>query len=289
VSKSVLALTSPASPVADALRDLGYALAVTDGLADIAGRVSGERPDFIFNDLSFPDARNGRLQGVLELEGVPYTHSGVLASALAADRHQTKIMLRAAGLPVADHVVVERFEAAREHALPPPYVIKPMLVGLSAPVLIARSARDLPPDELLRPDWRGGDEVMVERFLPGLDIDVAIMGGVALGASVVEKSQTSGAERDDETRKTPEISLNIYEKVQKMGLKANDALGCRGVTRISFRYNPMASGDTGLVCIGVDTQPALVPGSLLARQAEAAGHSFADLVGWIAEDASCNR
>lgn len=238
---------------------------------------------------------DGRLEGLLELLQIPYSHSGVLSTALAADRHQAKVMFRAAGLPVTDHVVVGRAEAAKAHQMSPPYVVKAIRSGSSMRTIVVGSEHDAPPERLLDADLARIEEVMVERYVPGRTLDVAVMGDVALAVSDLAVETTPHLRRQAQADKriqlvTPaQISPNIYEKLQKMSLNAHAVLGCRGVTRTRFRYNEQAGGETGIVLLDVDTQPELAPASLVAEQARFAGHSFAELVAWLVEDASCNR
>jgi len=282
MTKRVAMLGEQSRFIAEALAERGYTVTQL-GLTDLPAQLIASRPDIVFNALTSTAGRDGRVQGLLELVGVPYTHSGVLASALAANRHQAKIMLRAAGLPVTDHILVDRAEAARGHQMAPPYVVKPIMAGSSEPAILAGRS-DERPKRLLAADWRGGEEVMLERFVPGRTLDVVVMGGIALGVSEVIVK-----ENGPELATPAAISPNIYEKLQKMSLKAHETLGCRGVTRTRFRYNDQASGDTGLVCLAVDTQPELSPGAVVPVQAGYAGHRLSELVAWMVEDASCNR
>src|SRR5690606_17635430 len=143
------------------------------------------KPDVAFNALHGPFGESGMIQGVLELLEIPYTHSGVLASALAMNKHQAKIAFKAAGIPVTDHVVVPRAEAARAHVMAPPYVIKPIADGSSFGVFIVKAETSHPPQEILREDWNGGEEVMVERFIPGRELTCAGMGDVAVGVTEI--------------------------------------------------------------------------------------------------------
>lgn len=284
MSKRVAVLCEQWQPhhLAELLTERGYGVSQISP-TDLPAQLSANRADVVLNALTSTLGRDGRVQGVLELLGIPYTHSGVLASALAANRHQAKIVLRAAGLPVTDHLIVERAEAARAHQMQPPYVVKPVAAGTGeAAIPVGRN--DAPPSQVLSEGWRGGEEVMIERFVPGRTLHVAVMGGIALGVSeAVVRENGAGLN-------TPAaISPNIYEKLQKMGLKAHEALGCRGVTRTSFRYNDQASGESGLVCLGIDTQPGLSPEAPVPAQALYAGHSLRELVTWMVEDASCNR
>jgi D-alanine-D-alanine ligase len=235
------------------------------------------------------------IQGLLELLELPYTHSGVLASALAMDKHQAKIMLKAAGVPVTDHLVLPRQEVARAHVMTPPYVVKPVADGSSFGVFIVKGDQSHPPQEILREDWKGGEDIMVERYIPGRELTCAVMGDVALGVTEIvtdlafynyEAKYIKGG--SNHLIPAP-VSSKIYDKVQKMSLKAHAALGCRGVTRADFRFNDAAGVDGELVCLELNTQPGMTETSLVPEQARHAGHSFEELVSWMVEDASCNR
>jgi D-alanine-D-alanine ligase len=231
------------------------------------------------------------MQGLLELLGIPYTHSGVLATALAANRHQAKIMLRAVGVPVTDHLLVARAEAAQGHQMPPPYVVKPAMAGTGPAPIAVLGAHDQPPETLLDGPWQAVEAVMVERYVPGRSLSVAVMGDVALGVSEWPAGEAEEADPPAKIQLlTPaRTSPNIYEKLQKISLKAHEVLGCRGVTEVAFRLDDRAAGESGLVCLGVNTQPSLGAQSPVPEQARYAGHSFADQLAWMVEDASCNR
>ncbi len=280
---------------AAALRGAGYEVSEVDVGRDIAGVLAELKPDVGFNALHGTFGESGMIQGFLELIQLPYTHSGVLASALAMDKHQAKIMFKAAGIPVTDHLILPRTEVGKAHAMPPPYVIKPIADGSSFGVFIVKAGTGHPPQEILREDWTGGEEIMVERYIPGRELTCAVMGDVALGVTEIvtdlsfynyEAKYAPGGSRHIIPA---EISPNIYEKVQKMSLRAHAVLGCRGVSRSDFRYNDKAGADGELVCLEINTQPGMTPTSLVPEQARYAGHSFEELVAWMVEDASCNR
>lgn len=280
---------------AAALRNAGYKVTEVDVGRDIANVLAELKPDVAFNALHGMFGESGMIQGLLELMQIPYTHSGVLASALAMNKHQAKIMFKAAGVPVTDHVIVSRAEAARAHVMPPPYVIKPIADGSSFGVFIVKAGTSHPPQEILREDWNSGEEVMVERYVPGRELTCAVMGDVALGVTEVvtdltffnyEAKYTEGGARH--LLPAP-LQPKIYDKVQKLSLAAHAALGCRGVTRCDFRYNDAVGEDGELVCLEINTQPGMTAISLAPEQAAYAGHSYEDLVSWMVEDASCNR
>lgn len=280
---------------AAALRRAGYQVSEVDVGRDIANVLLELKPDVAFNALHGPFGESGMIQGVLELLQIPYTHSGVLASALAMDKHQAKIMLKAAGIPVTDHVIVSRPEAARSHVMAPPYVIKPIAEGSSFGVFIVKTGTSHPPQEILREDWNCGEEIMVERYIPGRELTCAVMGDVALGVTEIVTDlsfynyEAKYAKGGSVHIIPAQLQPKIYDKVQKLSLAAHAALGCRGVTRCDFRFNDAAGPDGELVCLEINTQPGMTATSLVPEQAVHAGHSYEELVAWMVEDASCNR
>ncbi len=286
---------SSGTECAAALRRAGYRVTEVDVGRDIANVLAELKPDVAFNALHGPFGESGMIQGLLELMQIPYTHSGVLASALAMDKHQAKIMLKSAGVPVTDHVVVHRAEAGKAHVMPPPYVIKPIADGSSFGVFIVKGDTSHPPQEILREDWNSGEEVMVERYIPGRELTCAVMGDVALGVTEIVTElnfynfEAKYAKGGSVHVIPADLKPKIYDKVQKMALAAHAALGCRGVTRSDFRYNDAVGEDGELVCLEINTQPGMTPTSLVPEQAAHAGHSYEELVSWMVEDASCNR
>lgn len=282
-------------PCADALEGEGYRVTRIDVGRDLARVLSEVKPDVVFNALHGPFGEDGTVQGLLEIMGIPYTHSGVLASALAMDKEKSRVLFKAAGIPIADGKVVHRLKAAERHVFPPPYVIKPNAQGSSVGVFIVREDQQHPPQELYAEDWAFGDHVLVERYVAGKELTCAVMGDVALGVIDIVPSQGF---YDYDAKYAPggsihilpaKIKPKIYQEVQKLALRAHQALGCRGVSRADFRYDDRADGMTGLVCLEVNTQPGMTETSLVPEMAAHAGHSFGDLVRWMVEDASCNR
>jgi D-alanine-D-alanine ligase len=212
-------------------------------------------------------------------------------------KERAKAVLAAARVPVAESLVLSRAEAARAHAMKPPYVIKPPAEGSSVGVFIVREGEAHPPQELTASDWTLGEEVMVERFIPGRELTCAVMGEEALG--VIEIRPAEGlAFYDYESKYAPGGSIhvlpaplkpNVYQLVQKLSLAAHRALGCRGVSRTDFRFDDRPEGTGELVCLEVNTQPGMTSTSLVPELASHSGRSFGELVRWIVEDASCNR
>jgi D-alanine-D-alanine ligase len=280
---------------AAALRNAGYRVTEIDVGRDVGQVLAALRPDVAFNALHGRFGEDGTIQGILEFMELPYTHSGVLASALAMDKHQAKVMFKAVGIPVTDHVIASRAEIVRSHVMAPPYVVKPIADGSSVGVFIVKIGQEHPPQEIMREDWNGGDLMMVERYVPGRDLTCAVMGDVALGVTEIVTDlafynyEAKYAKGGSAHVVPAQIQPKIYDKVQKMSLKAHAALGCRGVSRSDFRYNDQAGDDDDIVCLEINTQPGMTETSLVPEQAAYAGHSFEELVTWMVEDASCNR
>jgi D-alanine-D-alanine ligase len=278
---------------AEALEAKGYRVTQVDVGRDVAEVLARLKPDVAFNVLHGRPGEDGTIQGVLEIMRIPYTHSGVLASALAMNKVQAKKVMAAAGVPVAEGRVVARAEAAKDHVLPRPYVLKPVCEGSSVGVFIVTEKHAHPPQELTRPDWPYGDELLAESYVPGLELTCAVLGDEALGVIEIEPAQRF---YDYEAKYAPggsrhilpaRIAPEVYAQVQRTALLAHRALGCRGVSRADFRYDPSGSGR--LVCLEVNTQPGMTEMSLVPELAAHAGKSFGELVRWIAEDASLDR
>lgn len=280
---------------AKAAESVGYRVSRVDVGRDIAEVLTRLKPDVVLNALHGRPGEDGTIQGILEVLGIPYTHSGVLASALAMDKAQAKIVLAAHGIPVPEGRVVTRAEAARAHVLPRPYVLKPVADGSSVGVFIVTEEHEHPPQELNRPDWAHGDLLLAEKYIPGLELTCAVMGGKAL--DVIE-IQSAVRFYDFEAKYAPGGSVhilparilpNVYQKVRMLAVKAHDALGCRGISRSDFRYDDTTGDVSGLVCLEVNTQPGMTETSLVPELAAHAGHSFGELVRWMVEDASLDR
>ncbi len=280
---------------ADAAERAGYRVSRLDVDRDVAARLRDLKPDAALNVLHGRPGEDGTLQGLLEILGIPYSHSGVLASALAMQKDIAKTVLKAAGVPVPGGLVVSRAEAAKRHLLPPPYVIKPVAEGSSVGVFIVREDHKHPPQELTRADWSFGERVLVEPYIPGKELTCAVMGDRPLGViEIVANTKFY----DYEAKYTPggsrhllpaPIPPDIYEEVRRLSLAAHRALGCRGVTRADFRYDDTLAGAKGLACLEVNTQPGMTEVSLVPELAAHAGIGFEDLVRWMIEDASLDR
>ena len=280
---------------AEALEGEGYKVSRIDVDRTLPKVLADLEPDVAFNALHGPYGEDGTVQGLLEIMGLPYTHSGVLASAMAISKPVSRAMFAANGIPVAEGKLVDRLTAAKDHVYPPPYVVKPEAQGSSVGVLIVREDQSHPPQELFSDDWAFGDTVLAERFVHGRELTCAVMGDVALGVIDIVPTHTF---YDYDSKYLPggskhilpaDLKPNIYQTVQKLALQAHQVLGCRGVSRADFRFDDRAEGTSGLVCLEVNTQPGMTETSLVPEMAAHAGHSFGDLVRWMVEDASCDR
>jgi D-alanine-D-alanine ligase len=280
---------------AAALTRIGYRVTPIDVTRDIATALSALKPDVCLNVLHGRPGEDGTLQGLLEVIGIPYTHSGVLASALAMQKDFAKAFLRAADVPVAEGLVASRLEAGKKHLLPQPYVIKPIAEGSSKGVFIVTPEHAHPPQELFREDWAYGERVIVEKYIAGKELTCAVMGEEALGVIEIvpavrfydyEAKYAPGGSRH--LLPAP-VSDFVYQLVRRLALAAHRALGCRGVSRADFRYDDRIEGTGGLVCLEVNTQPGMTETSLVPELAAHAGISFDELVRWMVEDASLSR
>jgi D-alanine-D-alanine ligase len=280
---------------ADALERSGYRVTRIDVGRDVATVLGTVKPDVALNVLHGRPGEDGTLQGMLEILGIPYSHSGVMASAVAMQKDIAKELLRAADVPVPEGLVASRLEVAKAHVLPPPYVIKPIAEGSSVGVFIVAEDHAHPPQELTRPDWAYGDRLVVEKFIPGKELTCAVMGDEALG--VIEIVPTVRF-YDYEAKYAPggskhvlpaPVSPIVYQLSRRLALAAHRALGCRGVSRADFRYDDRIEGTGGLVCLEVNTQPGMTETSLVPELAAHAGITFDELVRWMVEDASLNR
>lgn len=280
---------------ADAAERAGYRVSRVDVTRDVAAVLKELKPDVALNVLHGRPGEDGTLQGLLEVLAIPYTHSGVMASAVAMQKDVAKVVMKAGGVPVPEGRVVSRREAAAGHALPRPYVLKPIAEGSSFGVFIVTEQHQHPPQELTRDDWAYGDQLLVEPYIRGKELTCAVLGDRALGVIEIVAATRF---YDYEAKYAPGGSKHIlpapipppvYEEVRSLSLKAHHALGCRGVTRADFRYDDQAAGTAGLFCLEVNTQPGMTETSLVPELAAHAGMTFEDVVRWMIEDASLNR
>ena len=292
-SERPISLSSGAA-CAEAIENLGYKVTKVDVGRDVASRLAELKPDIAFNALHGIFGEDGRIQGILEFLQIPYTHSGVLASALAMDKGRAKIIAAANGVTVAPSRVMNRFEIGKNHPIEPPYVIKPVYEGSSFGVVIVKAGQNTPPSEITGSSWHYGDDVIVEKYVAGRELTCAVLGGEALEVCEIVPDKEFQF-YDFQSKYKPggskhvcpaPLSPNIYQNVQRMSVAAHQALGCRGVSRSDFRFDE-EKGE--LVWLEINTQPGMTPTSLVPDMAKVAGRSFGDLVKWMLEDASCMR
>ena len=278
-----------------ALEAAQFKVTLLDVRRNIAEILQELKPDVAFNALHGKWGEDGSIQGILETLEIAYTHSGVLASAIAMHKEKSKAIFRSVGIPVAESVLVELDKAASAHPMPLPYVIKPVAEGSSVGVHIVPVGANGPVTTLVNERKLYGDKVMVERFVPGRELTCAVMGDVALG--VIEIVPRVGF-YNYEAKYAPggsnhilpaQIPYDVYRRVQQLSLMAHQALGCRGVSRADFRYNDTPGGEHELVILEVNTQPGMTATSLVPELAQHAGHSFEQLVAWMVNDASTGR
>jgi D-alanine-D-alanine ligase len=277
---------------AAALERLGAEVVRVDAGRDLAEVLGRLRPDICYNSLHGQWGEDGCVQGVLETLGLAYTHSGVLASALAMDKTKAKAVLAAAGVSVPGGGLFDRREAGARHVLPPPYVIKPNAQGSSVGVFRVFEGANSPPQALLEESWAFGEEVLVEPYVPGLELAVAVMGERALGVTQIEPRtgfydyEAKYAEGGSIHLLPARIPPAAAQRAMAQAVLAHQALGCRGLTRSDLRYDPV---NDLLVLLEVNTQPGFTPTSLAPEQAAHAGIAFDDLVLWITEDGHARR
>ncbi|RZI99781.1 MAG: D-alanine--D-alanine ligase [Brevundimonas sp.] len=267
-----------------------------DAGRDLAQVLAALKPDVVFNALHGVWGEDGCVQGILETLQIPYTHSGVLASALAMDKDKSKAVLRAAGVVVPGGGLYDRMEVARRHVIEPPYVIKPNAEGSSVGVFLVPAGANGPQSEVGADDWAYGDEVMVEPYIPGRELCVAVV-GEATGPRALTVTDITPVKGfyDYEAKYAPggsihklpaELPAHVFEAALRQAELAHTALGCRGVSRSDFRYDDIKDD---LVLLEVNTQPGMTSTSLTPEQAAHVGIGYQDLVRWMVEDASCPR
>ncbi len=282
---------------AKALREQGYEVTEIDVAPNLWEQLHEADPDVVFNALHGDWGEDGRVQGVLDMFGAPYTHSGVMASALAMDKHRTKAILRDVGINVSEGSLVNRRAASEAHPMEPPYVVKPNGQGSSHSIYIIKEGEA--PAATMADNEDMGERVLAEKFVPGRELTVAVMDGKALAVTEIipqtdwydyEAKYSDGGSRHV-------VPANIPHDVTDLCLTwaalAHETLGCRGLTRADFRYNDINDDLTDIVnkivMLEVNTQPGMTPVSLAPEQASCAGLSFSQLCRWIVEDASWPR
>ena len=282
--------------VAAALREAGFAVTLIDLTSDLQALLTAltPRPDAVFNALHGRFGEDGAIQGVLDFLGIPYTHSGVRASAIAMDKEAAKAMFIAAGLPVARGAVLPVEDLRAADPMQPPYVIKPVSEGSSVGVSIIRQGDNR--RAAVVEGWRFGRTAMVEEFIPGRELTVGVMGGRAL--AVTEIIADAGTFYDYKSKYgdggsrhivPAAIHPDIQAQAMDAALRAHRVLGCRGATRCDFRYDDTQGEPGRLVLLEINTQPGLTPTSLLPEQAAHLGIGFPELCAWMVENATCRE
>ena len=280
---------SSGAECARALIDAGYSVQTLDAGPDLCARLTELAPDVVFNALHGRWGEDGCVQGVLEWMRLPYTHSGVMASAVAMDKERSKQVYRQAGLPVAASLLADKAEVEVAHVMTPPYVVKPYNEGSSVGVYLVHGSANGTPK--LSPEMP--QTVMVEAFVPGRELTTSVLGDRALGVTDIltdgwydyDAKYKEGGSRHVVPADVPQ---DIYDACMDYALRAHNALGCRGLSRTDFRWDE-ARGLDGLILLETNTQPGMTPTSLAPEQAAHCGMSFAQLCAWLVEDASCNR
>jgi D-alanine-D-alanine ligase len=273
---------------ADALRRKGWQVSEVDAGRDLAQVLQKLNPDVIFNALHGAWGEDGTVQGILETFGKPYTHSGVAASALAMDKHRAKAVLESAGIVCPKSILTSRFEAVKTHLLPPPYVAKPNAQGSSVGVLIVKEGANRPPAILGGDDWPYGDEILIEEYIPGRELTVAVMGDRALAVTEICSAtafydyEAKYADGGSVHQIPADIPPDIEKQALEQALTAHRVLDCKGLTRTDFRFD---TENNFLRLLEINTQPGMTTTSLAPEQAKHVGVGFDDLVEWMAENA----
>lgn len=285
---------------AESLLKIGHDVYTLDpimGFVEFINRLSEIKPDVVFNALHGTHGEDGKVQGSLDLMGVPYTHSGVLASALAMNKPVAKMVFSVNGLTCPEGQVFGREElASRVALLSGSFVMKPPADGSSVGVKIIHTPEQF--HEVLK-NWCFGESVLVERYIPGREITVAVRGEApqteALGALEIIPATDFydyGAKYTANGSRHIEFNRKIdtrYDDLIKMAVRAHDALGCRGITRADFRYDDTRPGCEQFYLLEVNTQPGMTPTSLVPEIAGACGISFDNLVQWMVDHARADR
>ena len=274
--------------VANALSNAGYQVTSVDVQRDMSSLLTrlSPKPDVVFNALHGRYGEDGCVQGLLNILNIPYTHSGVLASALAMDKPMAKRLMKDAGITVADHQIVTREEMTNSGVMDAPFVIKPLNEGSSVGVSIIHENDHFDPDAA---EWSYGEQVMLEEYIAGRELTVAVMGDRALDVTEIDTQHgfydyNAKYARGGSRHQVPaDLPANVYEEARRISLLAHETMGCRGVSRSDMRYD-----GTNLYMLVVNTQPGMTPTSLVPEQAAHANISFEDLVSWMVEHAACD-
>ena len=274
--------------VATALKDTGFQVTEIDVHQDAAALLTQlyPIPDKVFNALHGRFGEDGCVQGLLNILGVPYTHSGVLASALAMDKPMSKRVFKEVGITVADHQILTREQLSQTVFGSKPHVIKPLNEGSSVGVNIIFEGDSYTPTEK---EWPFGSHVMAEQYISGRELTVAVMGERALGVTEIKTGRRFydyDAKYSDggSIHQVPaQLPQDIYDEAISISVLAHKTLGCRGISRADMRYD-----GKDLYLLEVNTQPGMTPTSLVPEQASYANISFENLVVWLVEHAECD-
>ncbi len=274
---------------AAALRGEGFEVHELDAGPDVVARLNDLSPDVVFNALHGRWGEDGCIQGILEWLHIPYTHSGVLASALAMDKERSKKVFETAGLPVVSSQLAPKSEIEAAHLMAPPYVVKPNNEGSSVGIYIVQNGANRPPKLAAEMP----EIMMVEAYVPGRELTTTVMGDRALGVTDIVTDgwydyDAKYADGGSHHVIPADVPDEISSACMDFARRAHEALGCRGVSRTDFRWDE-TKGLDGLILLETNTQPGMTPTSLVPEQAAAAGMSFGQLCRWIVEDASCGR
>jgi len=283
---------------AGALREKGYEVTEIDVSRDLGALVAAltPKPDAIFNALHGRWGEDGCVQGLLELMQIPYTHSGVLASALAMDKQMAKTVVATAGVTSPEGLVIKARDLGETDPMPRPYVVKPVREGSSVGVRIVREGDNQPPISVS--GWEPNTDLLVEPFIAGRELTVSVMGDRALAVTEIrplgEGFYDYDAKYSEDSKVAAvhvlpaEIPEVIYDRAMQASLAAHQALGCRGVSRSDFRYDDTGAAPGSLYYLETNTQPGMTSTSLVPEQARYLGISFSDLCAWMVENAACD-
>tara|TARA_B100001094_G_C18134183_1_gene774045 strand:+ start:392 stop:1297 length:906 start_codon:yes stop_codon:yes gene_type:complete len=271
------------------LKQAGYQVTSIDMQRDLSSLLDqlSPKPDVVFNALHGSFGEDGRIQGLLDVLNIPYTHSGLLASAIAMDKPMSKRLFEKAGLSVAEHIILSREDVLAGNFMAPPFVIKPTNEGSSVGVHIVKEENDKIVNEICTRPY--GEKVMVEAFIEGRELTVSVMGDMALAVTEITTeygfyNYSAKYEKAGSLHVIPaKIEKSVYDQAMQMAIMAHQALGCRGVSRTDFRYDGKK-----LYILELNTQPGMTPTSLVPEQAAHAGISFEELVIWMVENAECD-
>ncbi|WP_157141273.1 D-alanine--D-alanine ligase [Candidatus Liberibacter asiaticus] len=278
---------------ASALEDAGFKVSQIDVDRSVGLVLAHLKPDLAFNVLHGNFGEDGLVQAILELLEIPYTHSGILASALSMDKMRSKQVVSSCGVPVCPSILVNRFTMDSQHLISPPYVIKPLKGGSSLGIIVIKKDQSIPLDLLQSSSWNHGDQLLIEQYVDGIELTCGVMGDASLDVTeiAVPKSDFYSYELKysslNSTHVLPaKIPLDIYKEVQRLAFLAHQAIGCRGISRSDFLFDPLSRK---VFWLEINVQPGMTPVSIFPEMAAYAGYSFRELLLWMVEDASFLR